>query len=113
ELQHADLGCDPHGLLTFRYRFEEKQSGKPVGLYHGFPLWEFSTTPRATLQRVFERLKTVPGVRSVAGMVYPPTVTNYPMPFVIEGRPAANTAERTADCFPITPNFFATMKIAM
>ena len=35
ELQGADLGCDPHGLLTFRYRFPEKQFGKPVGTIMG------------------------------------------------------------------------------
>jgi predicted permease len=46
-------------------------------------------------------------------MVYPPMVTNYPMNFTIEGRRVANTDELTADFFPITPNFFATMRIPM
>ncbi len=113
ELQGADLGCDPKGLLTFRYRFQEKQNGRPVGLYKGLPLWEIYPAPRATLERVFERLKTVPGVLAVAGMVYPPMVTNFPMQFTIMGRPVANSDELTADFFPITPNFFATMRIPM
>ena len=47
-LQGADLGCEPQGLLTFRYRFTENQFGKPVGMYQGLPLWEMSDKPRAT-----------------------------------------------------------------
>jgi len=113
ELQGADLGCDPHGLLTFRYRFPEKQNGRPIGIYHGLPLWEMSPTPRATLTRVFERLQTVPGVLSVAGTTYPPICTNNPLNFAIDGRPAANPDDLSADVFPVTPNFFATMKIPM
>jgi putative ABC transport system permease protein len=111
QLQSTDLGCEPRGLLTFRYRFSEKQYGRPIGLYRGIPLWEINPVPRTTLQRVFERLQTTPGIRSVAGIVYPPMITNYPTAFTIEGRPVANANDLTADLFPITPNFFATMKI--
>jgi len=113
QLQGADLGCDPHGLLTFRYRFPEKQFGKPVGAYHGLPLWELSDVPPAGITRVFERLQTVPGVRSVAGAVYPPLSGSNPMAFTIEGREAANADELTADFYPVTPNFFNTMKIRL
>jgi len=62
---------------------------------------------------VLERLKIVPGVQSSAGIVYPPMTGNYPLTFTIEGRTVANTDDLTADFFPVTPNFFATMKIAM
>jgi putative ABC transport system permease protein len=113
QLQGADLGCDPHGLLTFRYRFPQNRFAKPVGMYHGRPLWELSDVPPATITRVFERLETVPGLRSVAGAVYPPLTGNNPMPFTILGRDAANADEFTADFFPVTPNFFETMKIRM
>lgn len=113
QLQGADLGCDPKGLLTFRYRFAEKQYGKPIGLYNGIPLWEFSTVPRVTLQRVFERLQSVPGVGSVAGIIYPPMATELPATFTIEGKSVADPDDLTANFYPITPNFFATMKIRM
>jgi putative ABC transport system permease protein len=113
QLQGADLGCDPHGLLTFRYRFPGNRYGKPVGAYHGLPLWEMSDVPAASITRVFERLQTVPGLRSVAGSVYPPLTTNNPMQFMIQGKDAANADEFTADFFPVTPNFFNTMKIRM
>ncbi len=113
QLQGADLGCDPHGLLTFRYRFPEKRFGKPVGAYHGLPLWELSDVPPAAITRVYERLQTVPGLRSVAGTVYPPLTGSNPMPFTIQGREASNADEFTADFFPVTQNYFNTMKIRL
>jgi putative ABC transport system permease protein len=110
QLQSADLGCDPHGLLTFRYRFPQNRFGKPVGAYHGLPLWELSDVPPAAITRVFERLQSVPGLQAVAGAVYPPLSTGNPLPFTIQGRDAVNADEFTADFFPVTPNFFNTMK---
>ena len=112
-LQGADLGCQPRGLLTFRYTFPEKRFGRPVGMYQQVPLWEMSAKPPVAIQQVLERLRTVPGLRSTAGMVYPPMTGNYPMTFTIEGRTVANSDDLTADFFPVTPNFFATMQIPM
>jgi putative ABC transport system permease protein len=112
-LQHADLGCDPKGLLTFRYRFAENRYGKPVSNYHGLVLWEMSPEPPLTFTRALGRLQALPGVRSAAGMAYPPLTGSFPMAFTIEGKDAANPEDLSADFFPITPNFFATMKIPM
>lgn len=112
-LQSADLGCDPKGLLTFRYRFPEKQFGKPVGIYHGLPLWEMSPKAPAIFTRVLERLPSIAGVESAAGIVYPPLTGNYPMTFTVPGRSVANADDLTADFFPVSPNFFATMRIPM
>jgi putative ABC transport system permease protein len=113
QLQGANLGCDPHGLLTFRYRFPENRFAKPVGTYHSLPLWELSDVPPAAIARVFERLQTVPGLRSVAGSVYPPLSGSNALPFTIEGREVANADELTADFYPVTPNFFNTMRIGL
>lgn len=113
QLQSTDLGCDPRGLLTFPYRFAENRFGKPVGVYRGVPLWEMSAAPRNTFLQVLDRLRTVPGILSTAGIVYPPLTGNYPMTFTVEGRTAVNADDFTADFFPITPNFFATMKIPL
>jgi putative ABC transport system permease protein len=111
QLQGADLGCEPRGLLTFRYRFPPNQFSKPVGMYHGLPLWEISPVPPAAIMQVFERLQGVPGVRSAAGGVITPLTGNVPLTFTIEGREVANADDLTADFFPVTPNYFATMKI--
>jgi putative ABC transport system permease protein len=112
-MRGGNFGCEPRGLLTFRYRFPESRFGKPVGMYHGVPLWEMSAKPLVTFTQVLERLHTVPDVRSAAGIVFPPMTGNYPMMFTIEGRNMANADDLTADFFPVTPNFFATMRIAM
>jgi putative ABC transport system permease protein len=113
ELQSADLGCDPHGLLTFRYRFPENRFAKPAGPYHGKVLWELSDIPSTTITRVFERLQGMPGVVSAAGSVYPPLTGTVPLPFAIQGTDVANADELTADFYPVTPNFFSTMKIQL
>jgi putative ABC transport system permease protein len=113
ELKGADLGFDPHGLLTFRYRFSERQFAKPIGRYHGLPFWDISPVPAQTITRVFERLQQVPGVRSAAGIVYPPMTGSFPLAFTIEGRQTANADDLAADFFPVTPNFFATMRVKM
>jgi putative ABC transport system permease protein len=72
-----------------------------------------SPQPPGVFTRVFERLQSVPGVLSAGGIVYPPMTTNYPMAFTIPGRNVANADDLTADFFPVTPNFFATMKIPL
>jgi putative ABC transport system permease protein len=111
-LEGADLGCDPHGLLTFRYRFGGNH-GQPIGNYHGLVLWEMNNIPTTQFQQVFERLETIPGARSVAGAVFPPLTGNNPVNFTIDGKVFPNPDDVSADFFPITPNFFATMKIAI
>ena len=113
QLQGADLGCNPHGLLTFRFRFPEKQFGKPVGTYQGIPLWETSDVPAATIKHVYQRLQTVPGLVSVAGTAFPPLTGNLSMAFTIPGREVANADDLAADFFAVTPNFFNTMQIRM
>ena len=112
-LQGTDLGCDPHGLLTFRYNAAESRFSKPAGAYHGLVLWEISEEPALAITRVFERLQTIPGLRSIAGTVYPPLTGNNPVPFTILGRETANADDFTADFYPVTPNFFRTMKIQL
>jgi len=112
-LRSADLGCQPSGVLTFRYVFAGSRYGKPVGTYSGLVLWEMSPEPPLAFTRVLERLRTVPGVRAAAGGVFPPLTGNNPMNFTIEGRTVANPDDLSADFFPVTPNFFATMKIPM
>jgi putative ABC transport system permease protein len=111
KLQGADLGCDPRGLLTFRVRFPENRFGKPVGTYQGLPLWEMRPEPPTVFTEMLQRLQTLPGVVSAGGMVFPPLTGNYPMNFSIEGRTVANPDDLSADFFPVTPNFFGTMRI--
>jgi putative ABC transport system permease protein len=113
KMQGADLGCDPTGLLTFEMRYPPQQYQKAIATYHGVPLWETTPVPGASLQRVFERLQAVPGVQSVGAGVFPPLTFAQDTTFEIVGRPAAATDLPSASYFPVTPNFFQTMKIPM
>ncbi|HTR37594.1 MAG TPA: ABC transporter permease [Bryobacteraceae bacterium] len=113
KMSGADLGCDPTGLLTFDVRFPGSQFAQIKSIYEGVPLWEISPLPGATLRRVFERVQSVPGVESVGASVLPPLTYAPETPFEITGRPTAASDAPSAVYYPVTPNFFKTMKIAM
>jgi putative ABC transport system permease protein len=113
-LTGAELGCDPSGLITFDYDFPFDQYIKTVGSYHNYPLVDVSPIPAQTLDRLYERIRGLPGVQSAAGSVFLPLV-NYEshMTFTIQGRPLPqNDAERNAMSgilFPVTPGLFNTL----
>jgi putative ABC transport system permease protein len=118
---HNDLGADPTNLLTFDFRLTPAQSFKAAGIYRGSGLFEISPVPARTFDRVRERLQTVPGVQSVAAVTMAPFSSGLAMamPFVVEGRPPAQSAvagarpaeQQTADYSAITPGYFEVMRI--
>src|SRR5262249_15405154 len=122
-VQRNDLGADPHNVLTFDFRFAQTGAIKPYARYRGLGLWDVSPLPALTFDRIVERMKSVPGVTSVAAINRPPLNSGgIVMPFLIEGRPAppatpAGTSDgssdsgQTASYFSVTPNLFGTMKI--
>jgi putative ABC transport system permease protein len=122
-VQRNDLGADPRNVLTFDFRFAQTDSIKPYGRYRGLGLWDVSPLPALTFDRIVERMKSVPGVTSVAAINRPPLNSGgIVMPFLIEGRPApppppagaadgSSDSGQTASYFSVTPNFFGTMKI--
>lgn len=121
-VQKNDLGADSRNILTFDFRFAQTDTIKPFGRYRGLGLWDVLPLPALTFDRVAERMRSVPGVLSVAAINRPPLASGgLQMSFLIEGHPApaqnpssANGPQeqgQSADYFSITPNFFATMKI--
>ena len=127
-IQH-DLGADPQNLLTFDFRMSwgggacDSEGVKPLTeRYRDMSLWEVSSVPAQTFDLVFTRLRTVPGVVSVAAVSSPPFGSgNLAMPFLIEGRPAPTSpsirgegrveTQQTANYIAVTPGFFSTMRI--
>jgi putative ABC transport system permease protein len=90
--------------------------------YKDISLWEVSSVPAQTFDLVLTRLRTVPGVVSVAAVSSPPFGSgNLAMPFLIEGRPAPTSpsvrgegrveTQQTANYIAVTPGFFSTMRI--
>lgn len=116
-IESNPLGADPKNLLTFDYRFGRDEAIKPVARYRNQGVWEINPLTEQTFQRVFERLKTMPGVVSAAGASAPPLSGSLQMGFWIEGRPqtpgADGMAPQNAGYIAVTPNYFATLKAPM
>ena len=117
-----ELGADPKNLLTFDFRLPSRESFKGLGMYRGSGLFEVSPIPAQTIERVFERLQTVPGVLSVAAVSSPPFVgQGFAMPFLVEGRPLPPSAtagarpsdQQTTDYFAVTSGYFRVMSIPL
>jgi putative ABC transport system permease protein len=118
-----ELGADPSGVLTFDFRLPPRESFKAAGIFRGSGLFEISPLPAQTIERVREKLQTVPGVQSVAAVTSSPFSTDVAitMPFAIEGRAIAPSAvagtnpaeQQTANYVAITPNYFTTMRIPL
>ncbi len=109
-MQHSDLGADPSGLLSYRLRVPQNRAGEVVNVWNGAPLWHINSTPVDLFKQVLERTSTIPGVRSAAGVVLPPFNGGLPLNFMIAGKPAPDPDAFNAEYFPVTPNYFATMK---
>jgi putative ABC transport system permease protein len=116
------LGADPSNVLTFDFRLPTRESYKQVGMYRGSGLFEVSAVPAETVERVLERLQSVPGVQSVAAINYPPLGgAGVEVPFRIEGRSdppsalsvAGTPALPTVEHLAVTRGFFETMKIPL
>jgi len=113
-IERNPLGADPKNLLTFDFRFARDEAIKPVARYRNQGLWEVNPKTTQTFQRVFERLKTVPGASSVAGASTPPLSGSLGMGFWIEGRSAVpgpdGMAPQSASYIAVTQNYFSTLK---
>jgi putative ABC transport system permease protein len=109
-----DLNFEPSGLLTFEFRVPEQQYLRSAGLFQGTPYFEVDPAPTPIVERVYNRLREVPGADSVAGISLPPVnslvLANFA--FRIESRAVPENARDVwrAVYFLITPNFFSTMK---
>jgi putative ABC transport system permease protein len=117
-----DLGADPSNLLTFDFRLPTRESYKQIGMYRGTGLFEVSAVPADTVERVLERLQSVPGVQSVAATNTPPLGgASNQVQFRIEGRSdppstisvAGAAALPTVEHVAVTRGFFETMKIPL
>jgi len=114
-IQNNPLGADPKGLLTFDFRFSRDEAIKEYGRYRNAGLWDVSPVTTLTFQRVYERVRGLPGVQSAAGASTPPLAGALNMGFLIEGRPAPPPDKngrpgQSASYVAITPNYFATLR---
>jgi hypothetical protein len=66
------------------------QYSTAAGFYKGVPLFDISPIPAATLQQIFERVQTIPGVESAGAIVFPPLTGTQTRTFQIAGREVAD-----------------------
>lgn len=107
-----NLNYDPDRLVMFDFRIPPLEYARPAGTGAGSDR-EFSLAPMAlaTLDRVLERLRIVPGVVTAAGISHHPTnsFVLFRAPLSGEGTSPADDTTRPA-YFLVTPGFFETMR---
>jgi putative ABC transport system permease protein len=98
-LRHTDLGFDPDHLLTFFFETPDLK-------YH-------NARPQFYSQ-YFERLRALPGVQSAGGAVdLPMTDRLATVSYEDPDHPTAKGSENAAAVTPITPQYFAAMRIPL
>jgi predicted permease len=110
-----DLNFEPQGLVQFDFNVPAGRYAQRIGSHHGFPYFEIGPAPSQTLDRVLERLGTVPGAESVAAISAPPVdaFVLATMEVVLEGSTPINHVDapnRGATYFLVTPNLFGTIR---
>jgi len=78
-----DLGSDPTSLLSFAFTLPPAETIKVTSTYRGVPLGIVNPKPGVLIERLLERLQSVPGVVSVAATTMTPFAYRpYTMPFL-------------------------------
>jgi len=110
-----DLGADPTNLLTFTFHLPPAETIKVTSMYRGQPLGTVNPKPAMLIERLLEKLESLPGVVNVAAansttFAYRP----FAMPFFVDGRTKATPNQNdTADYLAITRGYFRLLKIPL
>jgi putative ABC transport system permease protein len=107
---------DPTNVLSFQVRLPLSEFVTPTGRdAGGFYTMEFSPRVSQIFSQIQERLSRVPGVQSVAAsVVVPATPAPFQMSVTAGDQPqATDRGPQTASWFPITPDYFKTLRIAV
>jgi len=116
-LRANDLGGDPKQVIRFAVPFSGDHYLRQTGFYKGTPLVDVSPMVGQNIDRILERVRSLPGVQSVGGSSVAPFAGAGPLiDFDIEGRaaPSDGTKQALAAAFQlVTPGFFETMRMPM
>jgi putative ABC transport system permease protein len=107
-LLHQNPGFDPERLLTFSVNL-------PNSSYPSQQEYPFDSPAAIQFEHQFsERLRTLPGVQSVAvTSAVPVGGSGGSIRFVVEGRPTATGQEDECDIISVTPGYFPTLKVPL
>jgi putative ABC transport system permease protein len=107
---------DPANLLMFQVRLNLSEMVTPTGRdAQGFFSMRFSPRVSLVFSQIQERLSNVPGVRSVAASISPPTQSaQFRMNLIAVGQsPPADGGREPVGWFPVSPDYFKTLGVAV
>ena len=104
-----DLNLDPDGLVRLDYQVPAADYTRRIGNHDGFPYFEITQPPSRRLQEVLERLRTVSGAESVAGISSPP-VDSFVLTIPEVQLDTPGAARTSATYFIATPHLFHTLR---
>jgi putative ABC transport system permease protein len=107
-LLHQNPGFDPGHLLTYSVNL-------PNSSYPGQQEYPFDSPAAIQFEHQFsDRLRTLPGVESVAvTSAVPVGGSGGTIRFIVEGRPIATGQEDECDIITVTPGYFPTLKVPL
>jgi putative ABC transport system permease protein len=110
-LVRRDLNFVPDGLVRLDFSVPADRYAKPIGSYGGYPYFEINPAPSATIQRVLDRLRALPGVESAGGISAPPVDAFVLATVQVRLTEAASRPVEppSAAYFIVTPDLFATI----
>ena len=103
-----DLNFDPAGLVRFEYNVPVNRFAQRIGTHDGFPYFAITRAPSQELQRVLDRVRSVPGVEAAAGISAPPVDAFVLANMEVQLESSARTTSSVY--FMVTPNLFATLR---
>ena len=106
-LSHVDPGFRPDGMLKASYQLPESRYPHDFARY---PAW---TEIQRFDREVEDRLRALPGVRSVALAWNDPLNPGFTNSFVIVGREAEAAHQAEIYIRPVSPSYFATAGVAL
>jgi putative ABC transport system permease protein len=110
-LVSRDLNFVADGLVRLDFSIPSGRYAKPIGSYGGYAYFEINPAPSASIQRVLDRLRALPGVESAGGISAPP-VDAFVLATVQVGLtdgPSGSVEPPSAAYFIVTPSLFATI----
>jgi len=114
QLQGNDLGAGTEGILTFRVLFSQEEAIAFTGdQVDGVGLWTVNPLVGATVDQIYEQLRRVPGIESMAAVNIPPFNGALSRNFQIFGMTPEDGETPNANYIAVTPGYFETLDIEL
>jgi hypothetical protein len=115
KLKDNDLGADPEGVLTFQVRFAQNKTITFTGQQHkGVGLWNVNPRVGLTVERIFDEIKTIPGIEAASVANSLPFQGAPFRSLLVDGRPTDDLgAAMNGAYLAVMPGYFEALKIGV